>query len=157
MNKTTRELALQAIIAAVYVVLTFFFQAFSFMPEQFRVSEFLLILVLINPKNALGIVLGTMLANTFSAAGPIDIVVGTFATYVALQMMVRIKIKWLRYLAPAIANGIIIGLMLSALFEFPLYYSISSVFISESVVTFIPWLICGDLIVKNKMLRRIFA
>ncbi|NMB18842.1 MAG: QueT transporter family protein, partial [Erysipelothrix sp.] len=117
MNKTTKELVLQSIIAAVYVAITFVFQSMSFMPQQFRVSEFMLILVLIHPKNALGIILGTLLANVFSSVGAVDIVVGTFATYLSLKLMVRVQLKWLKYLMPSIINGIIIGIMLYAVLD----------------------------------------
>ena len=157
MNNKTNELVLQSMIAATYVAVTFVLQSISFMPEQFRASEFLLILVLIHPKNAVGIVIGTLLANTFSAAGAIDIVVGTFATYAALNIMVRIKHKWLKYLVPSIVNGVIIGLMLAFLFDLPWYYAMTSVFISESIVTFIPWVLLGDRIVKNSKLREMFS
>lgn len=157
MNKTTKELVLQSIIAAVYVAITFVFQSMSFMPQQFRVSEFMLILVLIHPKNALGIVLGTLLANVFSSVGAVDIVVGTFATYLSLKLMVRVQIKWLKYLMPSIINGIIIGIMLYIVLDFPLIYSAVSVFVSEAVVTFIPWSIIGDKIIKNKRIIEIFG
>lgn len=157
MNKTTKELVLQSIIAAVYVAITFVFQSMSFMPQQFRVSEFMLILVLIHPKNALGIVLGTLLANVFSSVGAVDIVVGTFATYLSLKLMVRVQIKWLKYLMPSIINGIIIGIMLYVVLDFPLIYSAVSVFVSEAVVTFIPWYIIGDKIIKNRRIIEIFG
>ena len=157
MNKTTKELVLQSIIAAVYVAITFVFQSMSFMPQQFRVSEFMLILVLIHPKNALGIILGTLLANVFSSVGAVDIVVGTFATYLSLKLMVRVQLKWLKYLMPSIINGIIIGIMLYAVLDFPLIYSAVSVFVSEAVVTFIPWFIIGDKIIKNRRIIEIFG
>ena len=157
MNTTTKELVLQAFIAGLYVALTFAFQSVSFMAEQFRISEFLLILVLVHPKNALGILVGTALANTLSAAGPIDIVVGTFATYVAIQMMIRIKIKEVSYLSPAIANGVIIGIILTVLFELPILYTMGSVFVSEVIVTFVPWVLVGNLILKNETIREIFG
>jgi len=157
MNKTTKELVLQSIIAGVYVAITFVFQSMSFMPQQFRASEFMLILVIIHPKNALGIVLGTLLANVFSSVGAVDIVVGTFATYVSLKLMVRVQLKWLKYLMPSIINGIIIGIMLYVVLDFPLIYSAVSVFVSEAVVTFVPWFIIGDRIIYNERIIDIFG
>lgn len=157
MKNKTNELVLQALIAAAYVALTFVFQSLSFMPSQFRISEFLIIVVLIHSKNTLGIVLGTLIANLLSPIGPLDIVLGTFATYCAIWMMVRLKSKGLKYLAPAIANGVIIGLMLAFVLDMNLWVAMSSVFASEVVVTFVPWILVGDRILKNDGIREILG
>ena len=156
MKFNTRELALQAMVAAVYVAVTFALQSVSFMAIQFRISEFLLILVLVNKKNAIGIIIGTLLANTFSDAGLIDVVVGTFATFLALQVMIYSKNKWVQYLAPAVLNGIIIGIMLWAVFDLRLVINMVSVFVSEVVVTFVPWVLMGKYIFENESIQEIF-
>lgn len=157
MNKTTKEIALQALIAAVYVAITFVFQSMSFMPQQFRISESMLILVLFNPKHILGLTLGTIIANSFSTVGLIDIAVGSFASYVSLWFMVRLKDKYMKYLAPAVVNGIIVGLMLAIVFELNFVYAMGSVFASEVLVTFVPWVLIGEKVLKNEELKRIFG
>lgn len=157
MKNKTNELVLQGLIAASYVAITFVFQSMSFMPQQFRISEILIILVLVHPKNTIGIVIGTLIANIFSSVGPVDIVVGTFATYVSLWLMVRVKIKWLKYLSPAIANGVIVGIMLAIVLDMNVFIAMGSVFVSEVVVTFVPWLLIGDRILKNKGIREMFG
>lgn len=157
MKNKTNELVLQGLIAASYVAITFVFQSVSFMPQQFRISEILIILVLVHPKNTIGIVIGTLIANIFSSVGPVDIVVGTFATYVSLWLMVRVKIKWLKYLSPAIANGVIVGIMLAIVLDMNVFIAMGSVFVSEVVVTFVPWLLIGDRILKNKGIREMFG
>src|SRR5690554_1067129 len=98
-------------IAAVYVAITFAFYSVSFMQEQFRISEILLILVLVHPKNMVGLTLGTVLANALSPVGILDVIVGSFASYLSMQLMVKLKNKWLKYLMPALVNGIIIAIM----------------------------------------------
>lgn len=157
MKNKTNELVLQGLIAASYVAITFVFQSMSFMPQQFRISEILIILVLVHPKNTIGIVIGTLIANIFSSVGPVDIVVGTFATYVSLWLMVHVKIKWLKYLSPAIANGVIVGIMLAIVLDMNVFIAMGSVFVSEVVVTFVPWLLIGDRILKNKGIREMFG
>ena len=156
MNQKTKELALQSLIAALYVVVTFAMQAFSFGAEQFRISEFLIIVVLFSPKNMKGIIIGTLLANLFSPVGIIDIVVGTSATALACFLMVSVKNRYFSYLMPAVINGVIIGLMLYLVMDLPLVASSVSVFVSELIVTFIPWIIVGNTLLKNDKLREIF-
>lgn len=154
---STKELVLQAMIAAVYVAITFAFYSVSFMQEQFRISEILLILVLVHPKNMVGLTLGTVLANALSPVGILDVIVGSFASYLSMQLMVKLKNKWLKYLMPALVNGIIIAIMLKVVFDLPLIALMISVFASEFVVTFIPWVIFGSKIVENDKIREFFA
>lgn len=144
-------------IAALYMAVTFAFQGVSFGSEQFRASEMLLIVVLINPKNMVGIILGTLLSNGFSPVGIVDVVVGTFATYLALILMNKVKIKWLSYMMPSIVNGIIIGLMLNIMFDLPLLITMGTVFASEMIVTFVPWILIGDRIIKNDKIIEILG
>lgn len=157
MKRATHELALQALIAGLYVAITFVFQGVSFMAEQLRLAEFLLILVLLHHKNMVGILLGTLLANTLSPIGVLDIVVGSFATYAVMWLMVRVEIKWLKYMAPAIGNGVIIGIMLAFVYGLPVFYAMGSVYLSEMIVTFVPWVLIGDKILKNKTIQGIFG
>ncbi len=157
MKFNTKELVLQAMIAALYVAITFAFQGVAFGSEQFRASEMLLILVLVHPKNMVGIVLGTLLSNGFSPVGIVDVVVGTFATYLSLVIMTKLKNRWLQYLVPSVINGIIIGLMLNVMFDLPLVITMFTVFASELIVTFVPWGIFGKRITENETIIEFFA
>lgn len=51
-------IAESAIIAALYVALTWIFSPISYGPIQFRISEILVLLVVLNPKYALSLILG---------------------------------------------------------------------------------------------------
>ncbi|NLW15329.1 MAG: QueT transporter family protein [Erysipelothrix sp.] len=157
MKFSTKELVLQAMIASMYVVITFLFQSVSFGAEQFRAAEFLLILVLVHPKNMVGIILGTLIANLFSTVGIVDVAVGTFATYLALVLMTKLKGKWLKYLMPAVVNGVIIAIMLNVVFDLPLVITMFTVFGSELIVTMVPWLIIGDKLIENPKIKEIFG
>lgn len=157
LNFKTKDIALQAMIATSYIVVTFSFQGVSFMAEQFRLSEFLLILVIFSKKNSVGIVLGTLISNMLSPVGVVDVIVGTGATALSCYLMDVIKVRWISYLIPAIVNGVIIGIMLHVVFTLPLIASMISVFVSELVVTFVLWTLVGDVILKNTQLQEIFS
>lgn len=120
MSKKTSRLVMSALIAALYVAVTFM-QEFIFpgsasMSVQFRISEALTVLCLFTPAAVPGLTVGCFLAN-FTAMGalPVDIIFGTFATFLACLFMRKLKdmtvksVPVLSLMMPAIFNGIIIG------------------------------------------------
>jgi len=127
---------INAMIAAAYVVLVYAFSFLSFNDVQFRVAEVLLILYLFNSKTMPGLLTGTFIANMlFSPLTYVDAVVGTFATLLALTIMSLAKKQLLvSLIAPAITNGVLIGLMLYFLIDLPLFLTMASVFIGELAV-----------------------
>ncbi|MBS4539541.1 QueT transporter family protein [Clostridium sp. D2Q-11] len=122
------------IVAAIYVVLTVAFPLLSYGQVQFRVSEMLTLLAFFNPIYIWAVTIGTFFANMASTLGPIDIIVGTIATFLAVYPMTKVKNIWIASLFPAIANGIIIGLQLNILFGLPLIPSMAYVAFGELVV-----------------------
>ena len=82
-----RIITSNAIVAALYVVLTLITLPFSYSYMQIRVSEFLMLLVFFNPYYTIGLTLGCLIANVFSTVGPIDILLGTLATLIACILM----------------------------------------------------------------------
>ena len=120
MNRKTKNLAHAALIAALYVVLTHF-QNFI-LPNsasfaiQCRLSEALCVLALFSPSAITGLSIGCLLFNlTFSAALPLDWLVGTVATFCATAAIhalrgVRIKgYPLLSMLMPALSNALFVG------------------------------------------------
>ena len=90
MNKHTRHLAHAAIIAALYVILTHFqnllLPGSATWAIQLRLSEALCILSFFTPAAIPGLSVGCLLFNlTFSAALPLDFLLGTLATYWPLR------------------------------------------------------------------------
>ena len=124
MNKRTRILAHAAIIAALYAVLTHMQNLIlpnsASFAIQMRLSEALCILAFFTPAAIPGLSIGCLLFNlTFSAALPLDFLVGTLATYLATQLM-WLSRKWLvkgrpviGLMMPAIFNAILVGWELS--------------------------------------------
>lgn len=78
-----RKIVLPALVGAAYAALTMLLAPISYGPLQFRLSEALCALPFFLPHTALGLFLGCALANTISAAGPLDIICGSAATLAA--------------------------------------------------------------------------
>ncbi len=87
-NNTVKTLTIQALIAAIYVVLTVAIAPFSYGAVQFRISESLSQLVVFSKKYWLPITLGVAIANIFSPLGIVDVFFGTLGTGLALAISV---------------------------------------------------------------------
>lgn len=94
---TLEEMSRQAIIAAIYVVLTISIGDFSYGPVQFRYSEILNLLAFLNPINAIGVTLGVFISNFWSTLGSIDLIFGTLHTAISLFLITRTKIFGLHH------------------------------------------------------------
>jgi uncharacterized membrane protein len=114
----TRSLAANAIVAAMYVALTYAFWFISYQPVQVRISEFLVLLVFFNPNYIYGLTIGCLLANLYSftaaSLSPLDLVFGTLATFLACFSMSLCRHMLVASFMPAIFNGGILA------FEFTL-------------------------------------
>ncbi|BBN98926.1 QueT transporter family protein [Sporolactobacillus terrae] len=83
--KTVKMLAVNALLAAIYIVLTFFLQPISFSAVQFRISEMLNHMIVFNKKYFWGIICGVFLGNLFfSPMLPYDLIFGTGQSVLAL-------------------------------------------------------------------------
>ena len=125
-----------AIVAALYVVLTLISYPFSYGMIQFRISEALMLLCCYDKRYTYSMVIGCVISNLFSF-NLIDCIFGTFATLLACIVMVLIKNKIISSFAPAVFNGVIIGIELFYILEAPLILSMASVAIGEIVVVVI--------------------
>lgn len=123
-----------AMIAALYIVLTYaqelLLPGTTSMAVQFRLSEILCLLALFTPSAIWGLTVGTLVSNLLSiGALPLDIIFGTFATFVAVSLVYRFRnIRWFKLpvlssFMPVLLNGIIIGLELEIfLIEGPFHF-----------------------------------
>lgn len=98
-----------AMIAAIYVVLTYLFQPFGFMDVQVRIAEALTILPFFTPAAIPGLFVGCLLGNMLGGAVLLDIVIGSLTTLVAacISYLLR-KNKYLVALPPIIGNAIVV-------------------------------------------------
>ena len=115
MKQKSRNLAYGAMIAALYVVLTYLqnliFPDSATMAIQFRVSEALCVLAFFTPAAIPGLSLGCLIFNlSYAMALPLDPVVGTLATLGATFCM-RLLRRWpvVGLMMPAVWNGLLVG------------------------------------------------
>lgn len=136
-SQKTLSLAKAAIVAALYVALTFLSSAFSlaFGPIQLRFAEALCILPVFTPAAIPGLFVGCILANLLGGAVPLDVVFGSLATLIgALGTRSLKKSPILSLLPPIAANTVVVPLLLYYAYGFrdtalPLLFL--SVFVGE--------------------------
>ena len=120
MSKKIRQMVHAAIIAAIYAVLThlqnLILPGSASWAIQLRLSEILCVLAFFTPAAIPGLTIGCLLFNiTFSAALPLDFLVGSLATYLAAQGMWLTRnlkvfgIPLLGLLMPALTNAVLVG------------------------------------------------
>lgn len=145
MKKSTRFLAHGALIGALYVVLTYL-QNFI-IPEstswaiQFRASEALCVLALFTPAAIPGLTIGCFLFNlSYSAALPLDILLGPFATFLATGGMYLLRRACIKgyplpaMLLPALFNALLVGWELTVYIGGGFWINALSVAIGEAAV-----------------------
>lgn len=139
-NKKVLFLTQAAMIAALYVVLTFIANAFGLASGaiQLRLSEMLTILPFFTPAAIPGLYIGCLLSNLLTGACVLDIVVGSLATLIgAIGAYCIRKWKWLVPLPNIIANTIIVPLILTSPYGYGLtdafWYLLVTVGIGEVI------------------------
>ena len=102
-----------AVIAALYVVLTYVFSAFASGVIQVRVSKALTILPAFTPAAIPGLVIGCLLSNTLTGCVLLDIIFGSVATLIgALGSYALRRHTWLVPIPPIVSNMIIVPFVL---------------------------------------------
>ena len=104
-----------AMIAALYVVLTFIANALGLASQaiQVRFSEALTILPYFTPAAVPGLFVGCLLSNILTGCALPDIVFGSLATLVAAILTRKLrKHKWMAPLPPIAANAIVVPFVL---------------------------------------------
>ncbi len=151
-KKTLQILTNNAAIAAVYFVLTVLLEPFSYGQIQFRISEILMVLVLINFKVAPGIVLGCFVANLFSPFGIWDVVFGTLATVICLILMFALRKNiFIALLAPTVVGSAIVAVMLNLILGLPFFETFIYVAIGEGAVLYLIGVPFYYLVQKNEI------
>lgn len=113
-NKNVLYLTQAAMIAAIYVVLTFVFAAISFGEVQLRIAEALTILPMFTPAAIPGLFVGCLLGNILGGAALPDIIFGSLATLAGAwgTWMLRNRKPVIACLPPIIANTIVVPFVL---------------------------------------------
>lgn len=132
-NKKVLFLVQAAVIAAVYVVLTYFISVFHLASGaiQVRISEALCVLPVFTPAAIPGLFLGCLISNLLTGCIIWDVVFGSLATLlgalgtwllsgraVKASSSCRVK-KLLAPLPPILANTLIVPFVLRYAYQFP--------------------------------------
>ena len=168
MNKRVRNIVYAAVIAALYVVLTnlqnILLPGSATWAIQFRASEALCVLALFTPAAIPGLTVGCFLFNVnYSQALPLDILVGSLATFLACGAMYltrNVKIKGLPALAmvmPALFNAVLVGWELTVYIGGGFWINALYVAIGELAVLFTLGSLLYVAIRRRGLDKRLFA
>ena len=167
MQNKSRYLTHAALIAALYVALTYFQNLLvpgsATWAIQFRVSEALCVLALFTPAAIPGLSIGCLLFNlSYSAALPLDFLVGTGATVLACTSMYLTRkitfwsIPFLSLLMPAFWNALLVGWELAFYIGGGFWFNAAYVAIGEATVLLILGSGLYKVMVKRGIAARLF-
>ena len=149
-----------AVIAAIYIALTWAFAPISFGHSifQLRVSEALTILPVLTPAAVPGLFIGCLLANLLGGSTVIDIVFGSLATLGAALVTRKLRNKpALAAFAPVLFNAVIIGLVLNGLSDMPLPLIMLWIGLGEAAACYALGLPLLYMLKKAKLDTKLFA
>lgn len=108
-----KSLVVNALVAALYFVVTAVIAPFGFLNVQFRLSELFNHLIVFNKKYFYGIVLGVLISNLILSPTKADIVFGVFHTVISLG----ITLLFARF----IKSKLVLMLINTVVFSFNMY------------------------------------
>lgn len=162
MKKTNNHAMLlvhAAMIAALYVVLTFIANALGLASSviQVRFSEALTILPYFTPAAIPGLFVGCLLSNVLTGCALPDIIFGSLATLIGAIFTRRLRrFKWLAPVPPIVANAVIVPFVLLYAYGIrPLWFSFVTVTIGEIISCGVLGMIL--LVALQKYARKIFV
>lgn len=168
MNKNIRHLTHAALMAALYIALSYFqnllLPGSATWAIQFRVSEALCIFALFTPAAIGGLSVGCLLFNlSYSAALPLDFLIGTLATTLACGSMYLTRkitfqnVPLLSLIMPAIFNGLLVGWELAVYVGGGFWLNALYVAIGEAAVMLILGSSLYQVMRKRGLASRLFA
>jgi len=134
-DSLVKKIAENAIIAAIYLVLTTCIPVFQYGQVQFRIAEFLVLLCFWRPDFVFGVTIGCLLANFWSPMGFIDVFFGTSATLLSSLMIAYLSPRLIvAAVYPVLANAFVVGAELYYLLQLPFWANVFYVGAGEAVV-----------------------
>ena len=155
-REPVRDVAFNAVVAALYFALTVSFEPISFGAIQFRISEILVLLCFWRKDLIVGLTIGCVLSNAFSFSYW-DILIGSGATLVSCVFMVYLSPRlYVAALWPILFNGLVVGAELTWLYPvFPEYWqnalSVAGGELVVMAIGYVVWLF----LVRNKAFFRL--
>jgi uncharacterized membrane protein len=163
MNKRVRNLVFGALIGAMYVALTHFqnilLPGSTTWAIQFRASEALCVLALFTPAAIPGLAVGCFVFNLhYVGALPLDLVVGTLASFLACWAMWKLrKCPWVALAMPAVFNAILVGWELTVYVGSSFWLNALYVAVGEAAVLYTLGLALYAAMKKNGLARKLFG
>ena len=163
-KRNIRFVVFNGIIAALYVVLTYFLAPISYGPIQARVSEIMTVFPIFSGATIPGLTVGCLISNLINPEnlGPVDIIGGTIATLLAgiTSYLIGKKNKWLGIIPPVVFNGIIVGgylpfLLMDTVTWQAVVISMASVAAGEAVVMIVLGIALVAVIDKTGLKRKL--
>lgn len=149
-----RFICLAAIIAAMYVALTYVSMALGLDKNaiQVRFSEMLIVLAFVTPAAIPGLYVGCLLANILTACAPLDILLGPIATLIGamgaylIGRMRNTKVaRWLCTIPNIIANTVIVTIVCYVCYTSPDAQSLSIIPFYATTIAIGEIISCGIL------------
>lgn len=157
-SKKIRGLTQSAMIAALYVLLTYVSHLFGMANGaiQVRLSESLAILPFFTPSAIMGLFVGCIISNLLTGCAIWDIVFGSIATLLGaiLCYLLRSKSKWFAPIPNVLSNSFIIPFVLIHVYGLKEAYFIHfiSVFAGEIVSSYLMGMFLIYMLEKKKFL-----
>jgi len=146
-NLNVQRLAINAIVASTYFVLTMVTSSVSYLGIQIRIAEILILLCFFRKDFVLGVTLGCLLANLFSPLGPWDILFGTMATLFSGLLIGYMRNLFFAAVIPVIINGFVVGAELHFLLQEPFWLNVVLVaageFVAVAILGYVIFLFLG--------------
>lgn len=154
-NKNVLLLTQAAMIAALYVVLTYFVNAFGLANGaiQVRISEALTILPIFTPAAIPGLFVGCLISNILTGCMVLDVIFGSIATLIgAVGTYLLRNTKFVFTLPPVLSNAIIVPLILKNVYglEDAVWYLILTVGAGEVISICILGMILKKVLWKHR-------
>ena len=149
-QKKIRNIAVSAVIAALYVVLTYLANLLGLASGviQVRLSEILTVMPVFTPAAIPGLFIGCLIANILTGCALWDVVFGSLATLIgAVGTYLLRKYNSLAVIPPVLANAIIVPLVL--IFVYSLEGSYWYFFLTVGVGEVISCGIFGTILLKS--------
>ncbi|MBC1435723.1 QueT transporter family protein [Listeria rocourtiae] len=136
-----KTLTLNAIVAALYVVITLIIAPFGFTNIQFRVSEIFNHLIAFDKKYFFGIIIGVLIANFFSPLGWYDLIFGVGQSMISLGILIlmnryvkNIKVRMALTTIVFSITSFFIAWELVLVSDWPFYFTWLTIAIGEFIV-----------------------
>lgn len=136
----SKDIAVSALIAAAYAVLTIAISPISYGAIQVRISEMLVLLCFFNKKHAIGLTIGCFVANLASPMALLDVPFGTLATLLACLGIMFSKHLIVAIIFPILTNAFIVAGVLTSIGE-PYWMSVLTVGAGEAIVMVVSYII----------------